>query len=91
LCWAYRPDVKGKLIHQLNRDIYKAFNKAGIGIPFPQRDVHLIKAEDDEASPAEGMPEDPGQAPPPTYPPPDGKQEYGSNEPKTISPNDQNR
>jgi MscS family membrane protein len=42
LCWAYKPDVKGKLVHELNRDIYKAFDKAGISIPFPQRDMHLI-------------------------------------------------
>jgi len=46
LCWAYKPESKGKLIHQLNRGIYKAFNTAGIAIPFPQRDVHLIKEDD---------------------------------------------
>ena len=43
LCWAYKPDIKGKLVHELNRDIYKGFTAAGITIPFPQRDVHLIK------------------------------------------------
>ena len=46
LCWAYQPDIKGKLMHQLNRDIYKAFNAAGIIIPFPQRDVHLINEKE---------------------------------------------
>ena len=46
LCWAYKPESKGKLVHQLNRGIYKAFNTAGIAIPFPQRDVHLIKEDD---------------------------------------------
>lgn len=46
LCWAHKPESKGKLMHQLNRDIYKAFNVAGITIPFPQRDVHLIKEDD---------------------------------------------
>ena len=45
LCWAYQPDIKGKLMHQLNRDIYKAFNEAGIIIPFPQRDVHVINED----------------------------------------------
>ena len=49
LCWAYQPDIKGKLMHQLNRDIYKAFNAASIIIPFPQRDVHVIQDEDDTA------------------------------------------
>ena len=43
LCWAHRPHDKGKLIHQLNRDIYTTFKKVGIEIPFPQRDVHLIQ------------------------------------------------
>ena len=43
LCWAHRPHDKGKLTHQLNRDIYTTFNKVGIEIPFPQRDVHLIQ------------------------------------------------
>jgi small-conductance mechanosensitive channel len=41
LCWAHRPHDKGRLIHELNRAIYKAFNAAGIVIPFPQRDVHM--------------------------------------------------
>ena len=45
LCWAYQPDIKGKLMHELNREIYKSFNSAGIIIPFPQRDVHVIKEE----------------------------------------------
>ena len=27
LCWAHRPHDKGKLTHQLNRDIYTTFNK----------------------------------------------------------------
>jgi MscS family membrane protein len=47
LCWAYKPDIKGQLVHQLNCSIYKAFNKADIRIPFPQRDVHVIKSEED--------------------------------------------
>jgi MscS family membrane protein len=41
LCWAHRPEDKGRLIHQLNHQIYKAFEAADIHIPFPQRDVHL--------------------------------------------------
>ena len=42
LCWANRPHDKGRLIHELNRSIYKAFNANGISIPFPQRDVHMV-------------------------------------------------
>jgi small-conductance mechanosensitive channel len=41
LCWAHRPHDKGRLIHELNKDIYKAFERAGIVIPFPQRDVYV--------------------------------------------------
>ncbi len=41
LCWAHKPHDKGRLVHQLNRDIYKAFGQAGIAIPFPQRDVYV--------------------------------------------------
>ena len=41
LCWAHRPEDRGRLVHRLNHQIYKAFEAAGIHIPFPQRDVHL--------------------------------------------------
>jgi MscS family membrane protein len=41
LCWAHRPHDKGRIIHELNREIYKSFGQAGIVIPFPQRDVHM--------------------------------------------------
>ena len=41
LCWAHRPEDRGQLIHQLNHQIYKAFEADDIHIPFPQRDVHL--------------------------------------------------
>jgi len=41
LCWAHRPHDKGKIIHELNRGIYKSFGQEGIVIPFPQRDVHV--------------------------------------------------
>ena len=41
LCWAHRPHDKGRITHQLNRAIYKAFDQADIVIPFPQRDVYV--------------------------------------------------
>ena len=47
LCWAHRPHDKGRIIHQLNRAIYKAFVQAGIVIPFPQRDVY-VHSQDSE-------------------------------------------
>ena len=41
LCWARRPEDRGRAIHELNHQIYKAFDEADIQIPFPQRDIHL--------------------------------------------------
>ena len=41
LCWAHKPVDKGRIIHELNREIYKSFGQAGIVIPFPQRDVYV--------------------------------------------------
>lgn len=43
LCWIDRPVNRGRMIHELNCAVYKAFQSAGIEIPFPQRDVHLRK------------------------------------------------
>jgi small-conductance mechanosensitive channel len=50
LCWARRPHDKGRLIHQLNRSIYKALNEAGIKIPFPQREVHIYSKNNNSES-----------------------------------------
>ena len=46
LCWGRSPEQKGFLVHQLNCEVYEAFNEAGISIPFPQRDVHLFNASE---------------------------------------------
>lgn len=45
LCWAALPQDRGRVIHGLNRDIYKKFTEEGIVIPFPQQDVYLHKGE----------------------------------------------
>ena len=47
LCWAYQPEIKGKLMHKLYRSIYNNFNAANIIIPFPQRELHLTKGSVD--------------------------------------------
>lgn len=41
---AYLPDLENRLqvIHQLHTTIHEDYNKAGIEIAFPQRDVHLF-------------------------------------------------
>ena len=43
LCWAYHPENKGRLMHQLYRSVYNDFKAADIVIPFPQRELHLAK------------------------------------------------
>ena len=43
LVWVQDPSEKGRQIHNLLKAIYKAFEKEGITIPFPQRDVHLAQ------------------------------------------------
>lgn len=44
LCWVNDPRDKGLVMHQIMNTIFKAFEKEGVSIPFPQRDVHLISA-----------------------------------------------
>lgn len=43
LCWIDPPELQGPTIHQLNWAIYEEFQRQGIEIPFPQRDVHVRK------------------------------------------------
>ncbi|MEM1081132.1 MAG: mechanosensitive ion channel family protein [Pseudomonadota bacterium] len=41
LCWVDLPASRGLVTHQLCMKIYKAFNEAGVQIPFAQREVWL--------------------------------------------------
>ena len=41
LCWIERPVDRGRLHHELGVGVYKAFDANNIGIPFPQRDLHV--------------------------------------------------
>ena len=45
VCWVNSPLKRGKATHNVNREIYKRLNEADIGIPYPQRDVHVHTAE----------------------------------------------
>lgn len=41
LCWIDEPVLRGKLTHELLMEVYKTFNREGIEIPYPKRDVYL--------------------------------------------------
>lgn len=41
LCWVERPVLHGRILHELNREVYKTFNKENIEIPFPQQDIYI--------------------------------------------------
>jgi small-conductance mechanosensitive channel len=41
LCWIERPVDRGRLQHELNCAVYRAFAANEIEIPFPQRDLHV--------------------------------------------------
>ncbi|MEZ5425165.1 MAG: mechanosensitive ion channel family protein [Pyrinomonadaceae bacterium] len=39
LCWVEKPVLRGRVLHELHRQVYKAFMAEGIEIPFPQREI----------------------------------------------------
>ena len=41
LAWIDHPEKRGRIRHDLLKNIYKAFDQKGITIPFPQTDVYL--------------------------------------------------
>lgn len=43
--WANAPDYWG-VFFSMNEKVYKTFDKEGLSIPFPQRDVHLYQHKD---------------------------------------------
>ena len=53
LCWIPDPVLRGRSTHNLNKGVYAAFVEAGIQIPFPQRDVHLVSDPADTHRPIE--------------------------------------
>jgi small-conductance mechanosensitive channel len=41
LAWIEEPVYRGRVLHQLNRRVYKAFDQAGIEIPYSKQDVYV--------------------------------------------------
>jgi MscS family membrane protein len=48
LCWIDHPSQRGLVAHELYMSIYKELGRAGITIPFPQRDVWLRREPPEE-------------------------------------------
>ena len=44
--WIDKPEMRGRVIDELNSKIYKMFNQENIEIPFPQRTLHIKKDND---------------------------------------------
>lgn len=41
LCWIDEPVLRGRVLDELNGEIYKRLGEEGIEIPFPKRDVYI--------------------------------------------------
>jgi small-conductance mechanosensitive channel len=51
LCWIADPADRGLVLHELNAAIYREFASAGVRIPFPQRDIHVVEMPRDQPLP----------------------------------------
>lgn len=54
LVWIAQPALRGLALHELNCEIYRVFEREGIRIPYPQRDLHIM----DWREPGAGRPGD---------------------------------
>jgi len=41
MAWIEKPVFRGRVLHALNGNVYKAFNQAGIEIPYSKQDVYV--------------------------------------------------
>jgi MscS family membrane protein len=53
LCWVAEPVQRGKVLDELNTEVYKRFGAEGIEIPYPKRDLYLKEAPNPGALRAE--------------------------------------
>ena len=47
LFWVEKPEMRGRVVDNINSIIYERFNAEGIEIPFPQRTLHIKKSIDE--------------------------------------------
>jgi small-conductance mechanosensitive channel len=40
------PVLRGRILHELNRQVYKSFIQEKIEIPFPQQDIYIKQIPD---------------------------------------------
>ena len=45
LFWIEKPKDRGRIVDEINTNIYKIFNEENIVIPYPQRDIHVISSD----------------------------------------------
>lgn len=45
-CWIERPQDRGRIMHLSYMAIHKAFKEHNLEIPYPKRDLHIIKQDD---------------------------------------------
>ena len=45
LCWVDKPVLRGRVLHRLNKEVYKQVQNKNISSPFTQRDVHIRSNE----------------------------------------------
>ncbi len=59
LCWIAKPKYKGRVLHELNTAAVREFNRSGISLVTPQRDVivHHISEKATDSQAHEKMPE----------------------------------
>jgi small-conductance mechanosensitive channel len=50
LCWARDPSLRGRAVHEMNKEIYNMFNRENITIPFPHRTVYVREEKNWEKS-----------------------------------------
>ena len=46
LCWINDPEDRGRMTHVLYSAIHRAFGENNLEIPYPKRDVTLLKSSD---------------------------------------------
>lgn len=45
LCWVDKPVLRGRVLHELNRGVYKAFAENKIEIPFPRQEIQMSNGD----------------------------------------------